>query len=604
MFKFLRSNAKFFYWIIAATFVGFIFLAWGMEMGRGGSTDGPAHTVGSVEGVEISAWQFERAVQEVQAGMQRQQPGRPLTVNQAAMARDQAWDQLVRNQLLVAEVQRRGLRVSDREIERIFRESPPPEVTSAFTDEQGRIDMQAYYNALGNPASGINWPQVEQWVRRTVPQQKLIQMLVGGMTVSEDQVREFYDQQTGQAVVEYMGLALEGLAPDFEPDQAVVSAYYTANPGEFRQPPQGKAQIADWEIAPSETDFDEVRELALEVKAEIDSGARSFEEAAAIYSEDGTADSGGDLGTFDRNRMVAPFTEAAFALPVGRISEPVQTQFGFHLIEVLDQEMEDDEVKRIHARHILLRVTPSESTRAAVIDRARAFRRQATAQGFVALAERDTSCQVLSPPPLPEGRDFPGLRQSAAGNRWLFRAKPQQISPLFFTEDHVYVVLAESITPAGPQPLERVRSQIVLELKREQQRLEASSRLAPAVHRVRQGEAMSDVAAELELLYAVTDTLSASSNIPDVGYATPLNIVALRAPVGQLVPEVATYQGVFALRTLWRKPFDAEDYAGRREQIRVFLLQRKQVAALDAWFAKRMEAARIQDRRDEYLAGL
>ena len=208
MFKFLRSNAKFFYWIIAATFVGFIFLMWGMDIG-GGSGRGQRHAVGSVDGVEISAWHFERTVQEIQAGMRRQNPDRPLTVNQITLSRDQAWDQMVRSSILRAEVKRRGLTVGDREIARMFRESPPPEIVAAFADESGEVDMQAYFDALGNPASGINWPQVEQWVRQSLPQNKLMLMLTAGATVSEDEVLDFYLQHTGLAVVEYMGRLLE-----------------------------------------------------------------------------------------------------------------------------------------------------------------------------------------------------------------------------------------------------------------------------------------------------------------------------------------------------------------------------------------------------------
>jgi hypothetical protein len=603
MFKFLRSNAKFFYWVIAATFVAFIFLAWGMDM-AGGGAGGPMVNVGKINGVDVPAWTFDRAVQDVQAGMRRQSPDRALTPNQVALARDQAWDQIVREHILMAEVQRRGLRVSDDEVLRIFRENPPPEILAAFVDENGMPDLQAYYNALGNPASGINWPQVEQWVRQNLPRQKLILMLTAGVSVSEEEVRELYRLQRARAVAEFMGVPLDDLAVDHQPTESEILAYYQDHPGEFQQAPQGMARIVAWEISPSADDFDEVRELAREVKAEIESGVRTFAEAAVVYSEDGSADSGGDLGTFDRNRMVAPFTEVAFSLPVGVISDPVQTQFGFHLIEVLEQELEADEVKRVRARHILLRVTPSEMTRETFIERASQFRRRATAQTFLNLADQDTTAKVLSPAPLSEGRDFPGLRQSVAGNQWLFRASQGQVSPLFFNDDHVYVVLSEGVQPAGPQPLERVRGQIELTLKRKQQQREAAAILSPAVGRVQMGEAMADVAAALELVHAVTDTLTANSNVAEVGMATAFNTVALKAEVGRLVPEVITNRGVFALRVLWREPFDAEDYAMQRDNLRAMLLQRKQAQALENWFQEQLATARIEDRRDEMLIGI
>ena len=58
----------------------------------------------------------------------------------------------------------------------------------------------------------------------------------------------------------------------------------------------------------------------------------SFEEAAQKYSKCPSAAQGGSLGSFTRGRMVPEFEEAAFQLKVGEISEPVKTQFGYHLI--------------------------------------------------------------------------------------------------------------------------------------------------------------------------------------------------------------------------------------------------------------------------------
>lgn len=75
---------------------------------------------------------------------------------------------------------------------------------------------------------------------------------------------------------------------------------------------------------------------AQELKAKLDAGA-DFAELAKEYSLDGSAQNGGDLGYFGKGRMVQPFEDAAFALEPGEISEPVQTQFGYHLIKVEDR---------------------------------------------------------------------------------------------------------------------------------------------------------------------------------------------------------------------------------------------------------------------------
>lgn len=72
-------------------------------------------------------------------------------------------------------------------------------------------------------------------------------------------------------------------------------------------------------------------ELAFEVLQKCGGGA-SFSELAEKYSTCPSARKGGSLGSFGRGQMVKPFEEAAFALKVGEISDPVQTQFGFHLI--------------------------------------------------------------------------------------------------------------------------------------------------------------------------------------------------------------------------------------------------------------------------------
>jgi len=91
---------------------------------------------------------------------------------------------------------------------------------------------------------------------------------------------------------------------------------------------------------PTEEDFAKAKEKITAIKAEIDAG-KSFEDAAAEYSDCPSKDQGGDLGYFPRQgAMVEPFAEAAFALKVGDVSDPVRTQFGYHLIKVVDRSKE------------------------------------------------------------------------------------------------------------------------------------------------------------------------------------------------------------------------------------------------------------------------
>jgi peptidyl-prolyl cis-trans isomerase C len=73
------------------------------------------------------------------------------------------------------------------------------------------------------------------------------------------------------------------------------------------------------------------------IKAEIDAGADFAELAKQKSIEPNAAQSGGDLGYFKRAVMVKPFGDAAFAMQVGQVSDPVQTQFGWHIIKVEDR---------------------------------------------------------------------------------------------------------------------------------------------------------------------------------------------------------------------------------------------------------------------------
>ena len=93
----------------------------------------------------------------------------------------------------------------------------------------------------------------------------------------------------------------------------------------------------------------------LQLRRQIESGTRSFEEVAREISEDGSAAQGGDLGWFGPGVMVPEFEEQMARLPVGAISDPVVSRFGVHLIQVLERRplVLTDAQQREQVRNVL-----------------------------------------------------------------------------------------------------------------------------------------------------------------------------------------------------------------------------------------------------------
>ena len=119
-----------------------------------------------------------------------------------------------------------------------------------------------------------------------------------------------------------------------------LRAYYNSHKDEFEEA-QGSHILIRFKgsrvpLKPNEKDLTEPEALAKaqEIRAKIVAGA-DFPTLAKAESDDiGSATKGGELGSFRHGQMVKPFDEAAFTLPIGQVSEPVRTDFGYHVIKI------------------------------------------------------------------------------------------------------------------------------------------------------------------------------------------------------------------------------------------------------------------------------
>ena len=136
--------------------------------------------------------------------------------------------------------------------------------------------------------------------------------------------------------VDYLKLSVEDLGAKLDVDEADILRMYEDNPDRYRQPGSRSVSHILLSVSPDavDTQIDQVRRSASEIVARA-RGGESFASLAEVNSDDkGSAKRGGELGVIRPGTMVKPFEDAVFEMVEGEISEPVRTQYGFHVIRL------------------------------------------------------------------------------------------------------------------------------------------------------------------------------------------------------------------------------------------------------------------------------
>lgn len=181
-------------------------------------------------------------------------------------------------------------------------------------------DLAAMLAALGPRGEQYNTPEGRRALTEDLVAQKLFLLdAQKNLLEAEKAFQEQLKRAKEQLLTEY---AIRKTIERADVKEEEIQAFYNENLDKFKQ---GETVNASHILVESE-------EEAARIAEEIRSGALTFEEAAAKYSSCPSKEAGGNLGEFGRGQMVPEFEEAAFALEVGVVSDPVKTQFGFHII--------------------------------------------------------------------------------------------------------------------------------------------------------------------------------------------------------------------------------------------------------------------------------
>lgn len=227
----------------------------------------------------------------------------------------------------------------------------------------GEIARQQLLQAVANSAV-VPKALVERLNRITVEQREIRALrfepaaYASKVAVTDDQISAHYEEnrarfETPESMqVEYVVLSLDDVAADITVPEAELRTYYEQNKARYGREEERQARHILLTVGEGGTGKDnaEVRAKAEELVARLRKNPEEFPKLAREFSKDpGSAQKGGDLGFFGRNMMVPPFEQATYALKKGEISDVVETDFGFHIIQVTDIKPADvkpfDEVR-------------------------------------------------------------------------------------------------------------------------------------------------------------------------------------------------------------------------------------------------------------------
>jgi peptidyl-prolyl cis-trans isomerase D len=585
--------------LFAVAFLGWMVLQVGLDIsGRGG---GSSSQIGRVNGDPITIADYNQTYQELYDQARRGRGGQ-LSADEQAELREQTWQRLVDQTLIAGEIKRRRIGVSDDEVLRAAQLMPPPDLMqNELFQTNGQFDPGKYQQFLAGPtASPELFARLEAYYRGQLPQAKLFQQVSSGAWVSDMDLWRAFRDRDEKATVEYAVLDLGRLAPTDAPvSDDEVKKYYDGHQDEFKRSSTARFDVAYLPLAVTAADTAATLEKARQLRAEIMGGA-DFGEVAKRESKDpGSRDKGGELGTFRKGQMVPAFDAVVFSLPVGQVSEPVQTQFGYHLVQV--EERSGDQVR---ARHILLPVEKAEAAMAELDARADSIHRLAPGMGLeraarlVGATYRPGVTVAAAAPFVPGVGSAREALDWAADQASSDDAPPHPVSEAFQSQGALYVVRLVSYQPRGTMSLAEATPQIRRTLIVEKKKEQAKAAGARMLQEIRAGRTLQQVAAEHGLTVGTAGPFSRMDPQPVFGQGNAVIGAAFGTPVGQVSQPVESTAGLFLIRPTARKEADRAEFERQKEQLRALMSYQAQQEQLSRWMESLRKSAKIDDYRD------
>ena len=603
MMRAMRENAKYVFYVLAIAFVGWMVFDVGMGI-TGQGQYGTSDVVLKVDGDKIRVPEYQQAVSNATEQYRQQTGTSPATREDQRALEDEVINQLIQDRLLRREYRRLGIRVTPAEIIGAARTSPLPELYNhPDLQTDGQFDPEKYQRLLSSSADPQLLQYIEGRYRDQIPQYKLTNYVTADVYVPDPKLwriwRDRYDSVT---------VSLVRIGPQVIPDDSVqltdadLERFLRANEDKFRRPAVAHLSFVAQPRRPDASDTAAARARVLELRAEVTrGGADRFAEVARRESADTVSGAqGGDLGWFPQASppFVRQFTDAVKRLPRGRVSEPVVTEFGYHLIQVTDAKKDS-----LKARHILVPIELTGAHRDYVESRADTLDRDAAEQ--TEGSRLDSAAAALHLPvgkaaPLREGERMQlGVYVIPDVGVWAFEAQPGETSPVIEAKPAYYVFRLDSLTPGGVPPLAEIREAVLL-MARQERRLElARAKAAELGPRIRSAPDFAAAAAAAGVAAVRVGPITRLTPGPVLS-DEPLVLGALFSlRAGERSDLIQGTRGAYVFEVLSRRTADSTAWLAQREQQRREVIDAARQARVRQYLQNLRDRATVVDRRQE-----
>ncbi|MFO7494029.1 MAG: SurA N-terminal domain-containing protein [Desulfobacterales bacterium] len=592
-----------------------VFIFWGV----GSFTERRAGRVALVNGQPIDVAAFNRTYSNL-IEQYRGRFGNNLTDDMLQMfgVKKQALEALVNQELLLQEAQKLEFHVSEDELAAAISQIP------AF-QQAGSFDPRRYNAVLTQLR--LSPEEFEAYQKEAMMIDRLRAFMLGNVKVSGGEVRAWYDWQNAEVNLDYVRFTPESytdidLAPealeayydqhqdnykteplvrasylvfDFDAYQDRVSVgddelrdYYDLHSSEFEKPETAEARHILFKLddGASTQDAAKLEQKALEVMKLAQTG-QDFAELAKQFSECPSKDQGGFLGAFTRDAMVAPFAEKVFSMKAGEISEPVRTQFGWHIIKL--EKINPAAVETLdQAKAGILQKLKTERAKSLAFDDAEAAYEASTdGEDLAKLAQRLKLPLQTTGFFSRQGAEI-DLKESARFADEAFELAPMAISDIQDFSDGYYLLQTMEKKPAQVQPLEAVAAAVRADLMRERQAEQAGQDAEALLAEVRQGKTLDQAAAGFNRALAETGFFKRNAAIPEIGFEQEVAAAAFELDAQNPLPENAIKGtgGVYVIGFKAQRMPAADGFEGEKADIESMLLQQKKSRVYSEWLAQ------------------